>query len=72
MSDYWHDLVNHKRNADPHCRELVAQIQEDIITYCDDIVHDIDYDFNEGNVDDLCQIVVNNYRTYIKKKNETR
>ena len=63
MSDYWHGLMNYKRKG------LSEQIQEDIITYCDDIVHEIDYDFNEGNVDDLCQIVVNNFK---ESKNETR
>ena len=39
------------------CRE---QIQEDIMTYVNPLL-DNDYEFTNLNVDDLCQIVVDNF-----------
>jgi hypothetical protein len=40
------------------CRE---QIQEDIMTYVNPLL-DNDYEFTNLNVDDLCQIVVDNFK----------
>ena len=37
------------------------QIQEDIMTYMDPLL-DNDYEFTNLNVDDLCQIVVGNFK----------
>mgnify|MGYP001299518969 CR=1 FL=1 len=40
------------------CRE---QIQEDVIAYMEPLL-DREYEFTSDNVDDLCQIVVNNFK----------
>ena len=40
------------------CRE---QIQEDVIAYMQPLL-DREYEFTSDNVDDLCQIVVNNFK----------
>ena len=42
------------------CRE---QIQEDIMTYVNPLL-DNDYEFTNLNVDDLCQIVVDNFKGF--------
>jgi hypothetical protein len=41
-----------------HIRE---QIQEDIMTYMDPLL-DRDYELSQSNIDDLCQIVVDNFK----------
>ena len=41
--------------------ELKDQIQQDIITYMDPLL-DNDYDLTNLNVDDLCQIVADNFK----------
>jgi len=40
------------------CRE---QIQEDVIAYMEPLL-DREYEFTSDNVDDLCQIVVDNFK----------
>ena len=41
--------------------EIREQIQEDILTYMNPLL-DNDYEFTNVNVDDLCQIVVDNFK----------
>ena len=42
-------------------KKLREQIQEDIMTYMNPLL-DNDYEFTNLNVDDLCQIVVDNFK----------
>ena len=50
--------MNNNNKSKKECRE---QIQEDITTYMNPLL-DNDYEFTNLNVDDLCQIVVDNFK----------
>ena len=41
--------------------EVSEQIQEDVIAYMNPLL-DREYEFTSDNVDDLCQIVVGNFK----------
>tara|TARA_B100000085_G_scaffold283402_1_gene313984 strand:- start:27 stop:176 length:150 start_codon:yes stop_codon:yes gene_type:complete len=41
--------------------EVSEQIQEDVIAYMNPLL-DREYEFTSDNVDDLCQIVVDNFK----------
>jgi len=55
--------------------EVREQIQEDVITYLNPLL-DRDYELSQDNIDDLCQIIVDNFKKleenwYEKNKNLT-
>lgn len=60
MSEYWDGLMKYDTpmHGQKHIAEVREQIQEDIITYFGNV--DLP---NHKHVDDLCQIVVDNFRT---------
>jgi hypothetical protein len=41
--------------------EVKEQIQEDVITYLNPLL-DRDYKLSQDNIDDLCQIIVDNFK----------
>jgi hypothetical protein len=69
MSDYWTGLMEYKKTDsvfDIRILDVREQIQEDIMTYMNPLL-DNDYEFTNLNVDDLCQIVVDNFKKLEKK-----
>jgi hypothetical protein len=63
MVDYWGDLMNYEgyqASKKMVGTQVSEQIQEDIITYMNPLL-DRDYELSQGNIDDLCQIVVDNF-----------
>ena len=48
-----------------YIQEVKEQIQEDIMTYMNPLL-DNDYELTNLNVDDLCQIIVDNFKTLEK------
>ena len=64
MSDYWTGLMEYKKTDSVfniRILDVREQIQEDIMTYMNPLL-DNDYEFTNLNVDDLCQIVVDNFK----------
>ena len=63
MVDYWGDLMNYEgyqASKKMVGAQVSEQIQEDIMAYMDPLL-DRDYELSQGNIDDLCQIVVDNF-----------